>query len=559
MAARALLLLAASLVVSAGAAALVQAERHPELSIGGAGAWAGALQLAAGLGACAAGADLALRRALWLPGGLLATSGLALLLGSAPLSEPGGAALFTAALAFGTFAPVLAGAAAVSTPVIGRIDAALLAAVLADVLVLGLLVTATFDPVATGCFACPRNLMLVHGAPSLRAALLDAAPVVESALCAVLAAVAVARWAAQPVLVRRAVAPVVLGGALTATLGCAAFAHTTRFDGMARALWLAQCAVLALVAAAIGIQAWRSRALRERIGELVVATLPSPERLRDGLAVTLDDPSLVIAFPGARSCPVDAAGAPARAPAADMAITEVTRGEEVVALLYHDVALTHSPERLAAAARGAGPALQHASLRARLRAEVDELRASRMRVVEVSDDARRRAERNLHDGAQQRLIALSVALAQHSELGRAGEELRRALEDLRTLAHGIHPASLTDGGVVAAIGELAERCRVPLELLEVSEDRAPAATESAIYRLVLDGVGCAERHGDGGTVTVAIAGAVSVQLALPGVRRAQAALELAHAADRIAALDGTLSIIEATDGVRVQALVPCAS
>src|SRR4051812_3378949 len=186
MAARLALLVTAALV---GCAGLLDAQGHPEDAIGGASVWAAALQLAAGLGACAAGADLALRRSLALPGTLLAAGGLALLLGSAPLPGSAGAALFSAALLLGAFAPVLAGSAAVCTPVAGRLGALLVTVTLAAIATFGLLETATFDPSAAGCFECPRNLLLFHGAPSLRSALLDAEPAVLSALCAVLAAV----------------------------------------------------------------------------------------------------------------------------------------------------------------------------------------------------------------------------------------------------------------------------------------------------------------------------------------------------------------------------------
>jgi signal transduction histidine kinase len=363
--------------------------------------------------------------------------------------------------------------------------------------------------------------VLIHNVPWLR----DAAPTVIAVLCAALAALAILRWVRRPALRRRATAPAVLGGALTAACGAA--------DE-----WEAQCVALALTAAAIGVQAWQARALRGRIAELVLSTLPSAEELRDALARTLGDPGLTIVYPGS--------------PPPSGAVTEVKRGSEIVAVLGHAPSL--APERLATAARGAGPALRHASARARARHELAELRASRARVIEVADEARRRAERDLHDGTQQRLIALSFALAQHPSAARASAELQRALDDLRRLAHGIHPASLTDGGLAAALGELKERSRVPMRVRSVPEQRAPAAVEAALYRLVLDSVECAERYGDGGAVAVAIERA-GAMLALPGVPRAAAVLGLEHAADRIAALDGTLTISDE----RVEARLPCES
>ena len=403
---------------------------------------------------------------------------------------------------------------------------------------------------------------------------MSAAPWAQALLCAGLCVLAVGRWARRPALARRAGAPVAVGGALVAALGAAAFAYAAavggpRVDETARALWLAQCAVLALVAAGVAVQALRARVLRGQIADIVVATLSSPERLREALAHRLGDPGLAIAYPGARDGPVDADGRPARDPSPGAATTEVIRGPEVVALLHHDAALTHAPERLATAARGAGPALEHASLRARLRAELAELSASRTRIVEVADDERRRAERDLHDGAQQRLIALSVALAQFApqdgSLARAADELRRALDDLRALAHGLHPASLTEAGLAAALGELARaqpRARAP--------DGAPAAaagrrrSKRPLYRLVLDGVGCAERAGDGGIVVVADRArrrpASRATLTLPGVR-ARGGVARPRARRTTASRRSTASstVHETGAGVRVEAHLPCGS
>jgi signal transduction histidine kinase len=562
--------LAAAIVAALGVAVLVQAQRHPDQAPGGAGAGALALQLAAGLGACAAGAELAMRRSMRLSGALLAASGTALLLGAVPLPEAGGAVPFTAALAGGAFAPALAGAAALCHPIAPRrLGPLALVATVAAIALLGVLPTAAFDPAASGCFSCPRNLLLIHGDLGLRDALVNAGLRAQALLCLLLAITAGARWARQPGLRRQAAAPVALGGALAAALGGVAFvqaviAGTARVDASARALWLAQCAALALAAAGVAIQALQARALRARIANRVLATLPSPELLRDALARSLGDPELAITYPGTRNGPVDAEGRPARDPAPGTATTEVTRSSQVVALLHHDAAV--APERLAAAARGAGPAIEHASLRARLRAELAELRASRTRIVQVADDERRRAERDLHDGAQQRLIALSLALAplasQYGALTRARDELRTALDDLRTLAHGIHAAALSEAGVAAALAELAEHSRVPVHLAGLTRERWPAPVEAAVYRLVLDGIGCTERTGDGHGVEVKLERAgprVRATLVLPGVRRAAASLALQHAGDRIGALDGELELHDQADGTRVEAGLQCGS
>jgi signal transduction histidine kinase len=211
------------------------------------------------------------------------------------------------------------------------------------------------------------------------------------------------------------------------------------------------------------------------------------------------------------------------------------------------------PERIAAVARGAGLALEHASLRARLRAELTELAASRRRLVEVGDAERRRLERDLHDGAQQRLIALSMTLD-----GRARDEVKAALAELRALAHGIHPAALSEAGLRPAVLELADESAVALRLEALTGERLPEAVEAAVYRLILDAVRCAERHGDGGAVRVAVergVGRLRARVVLPGVGEAVARSALQDAVDRFAALDGALTVI----GDEAAGSVPCGS
>jgi signal transduction histidine kinase len=186
--------------------------------------------------------------------------------------------------------------------------------------------------------------------------------------------------------------------------------------------------------------------------------------------------------------------------------------------------------------------------------------------VEIGDGERRRLERNLHDGAQQRLIALSVALQPTTEggiaNGRARVEILTALGELRSLAHGIHPASLTDAGLDAAVRELAESSRVPLQIESVPRERFSTAVESAAYRVVLDAVRCAERVGDGRSVSVSIERtpeALRVRLGLPGVDVEVAAHELEHAIDRVNALDGTASLALEEDSTVIFTRVPCGS
>jgi signal transduction histidine kinase len=180
------------------------------------------------------------------------------------------------------------------------------------------------------------------------------------------------------------------------------------------------------------------------------------------------------------------------------AVAEVERDSKRVGAIIYDAALRDDPSLVRAAAAAAALQLENERLEAELRARVEELQTSRARLVEVSMGERRRLERDLHDGAQQRLVALSLqlGLAQRKVdsdpataarlLDASRGELQTALEELRELARGIHPAILTDRGLGAAIQALAERAPLPVDLDRMPEDRLPAAVEAAAYFVVAE-------------------------------------------------------------------------
>jgi PAS domain S-box-containing protein len=188
----------------------------------------------------------------------------------------------------------------------------------------------------------------------------------------------------------------------------------------------------------------------------------------------------------------------------------------------------------------------------------EELRASRARIVAAGDDERRRLERNLHDGAQQRLVSLSLALrlaetrlesdpdAAARTLAGAREELGQALEELRELARGIHPAILTDRGLGAALEALASRAPLPVEI-DHGGERLPPSVEVAAYYVVSEALANVAKYADARTVRVSVArenGAAHVLVADDGVGGADptAGSGLRGLADRIAALNGTLEV-----------------
>jgi PAS domain S-box-containing protein len=203
----------------------------------------------------------------------------------------------------------------------------------------------------------------------------------------------------------------------------------------------------------------------------------------------------------------------------------------------------------------------------------EELRASRMRLVAAGDEERRRLERNLHDGAQQRLVSLSVALrlaqgkldtdpaGARELLGTAGEELAHALEELRELARGIHPAVLTNRGLDAALHTLAERTPIPVDV-STEEGRLPAPIEAAAYYVVSEAVANVVKHAAASSVGVRVTvpnGHVVVEVADDGVGGAdmRTGSGLRGLADRVAALDGELRVESpAGGGTRVVAEIP---
>ena len=203
----------------------------------------------------------------------------------------------------------------------------------------------------------------------------------------------------------------------------------------------------------------------------------------------------------------------------------------------------------------------------------EELRASRARLVAAGDDARQKLERNLHDGAQQRLVALSVSLrlaeskldedpaSSAKLLAGAREELMHALEDLRELARGIHPAVLTDRGLAPAIEALVGRTPVPVEV-DVCEGRLPAAVEAASYYVVAEALTNVAKYAGASSARVNIArenGRVVIEVADDGAGGADPSRGsgLRGLADRLAALDGTLSIESpAGVGTAVRAEIP---
>ena len=244
--------------------------------------------------------------------------------------------------------------------------------------------------------------------------------------------------------------------------------------------------------------------------------------------------------------------------------------------MVHDPVLLDQPALLEAAGSAARLALENERMRAQLRAQLTELRDSRARIVLAADTERRRIERDLHDGAQQRLLGIGIGLQllksrldeSDATAGLVGEleaEIESALRELRDLARGIHPAVLTDEGLDAAVQTLADRAPLPVSV-RVAVDRLPQHVETTIYFLVSEALTNVVKHARATHAEVEIArrgAGVTVTVADDGIGDATIGADgsgLRSLADRVAAADGQVRIeSDSQTGTRLMAEIPCAS
>jgi len=314
-------------------------------------------------------------------------------------------------------------------------------------------------------------------------------------------------------------------------------------------------------------------ALVARLGEARAAG-----GLTDALSEALDDPSLELHYwlPERRAF-VDPDGREVRLPEGDptRAVTKIERDGDCVAAIVHDATLPEAHEHVRTVGAAAYLALENERLDAELRAKIEELRGSRERMLRIGLEERRRLERDLHDGAQQRLVAMALnirlaraklnedPLAAELLLAGAGDELDSALEELRELARGIHPAVLTDRGLATALQTLAGRAPVPVELGELPDERLPEAVELAAYFVVAEALTNVAKYAEASHATVQVErhnGRVLVEVADDGVGGADPGrgTGLRGLSDRLAVIEGRLEVdSEPGSGTRVRASIPC--
>jgi signal transduction histidine kinase len=300
--------------------------------------------------------------------------------------------------------------------------------------------------------------------------------------------------------------------------------------------------------------------------------------LRARLAHTLGDPSLEVLY--AREGLdgwVDTSGQQRSVPdaASDQRarmVTVVERDSQPLAALIHDPAL--DPGLVRAAAAAAGMAIENERLQAEVRAQLEEVRASRQRIVEAGDAERRRVERNLHDGAQQRMATLALSLAMLRDraggdpsmaaaLDQAAAELRQAIGELRELARGIHPAILIEEGLAAAVEALADRSALPVRVYADFDARLPGPIEATAYFVVAESLANVTKHARAAGARVELSrcdGTLRVEVTDDGMGGADAGCGsgLRGLEDRVAAVRGSFQVKNLPGGgTRVLAEIPC--
>jgi signal transduction histidine kinase len=480
-----------------------------------------------------------------------------------------------------------------------RFDRVVLAAMYAQATAVGLVGLLTFPRRGPGCGRCPwtplffpsRTVFTAAGRLGDRSALV-LVPLVLAALWL--------RWQGASQGERRELAPLWAAASILAVVYLmGAFASPDAGDGFSYLLWELRAVLQISLPVVFCWGLLSTRLARSAVGDLVVALdrpLP-PGGLRAALTQTLADPALEVAYALEREPRgveehrdgayrwVDSGGLPVAWPPPGAGrgarvATVVERNGRPLAALLHDPAL--DPGLVQAAGAAAGMAIENERLHAQVRAQLEEVRASRTRIVQASDEERSRIERNLHDGAQQRLLTLSLALhtarrhlgtlgaaadpALVETLRGASEELRLAIDELRELARGIHPAILTDEGLGPALASLAGRTTTPVTLLEVPPGRLSRPLEATAYFVVCEALANLTKHAHAATASVSVhldqeqTAGLLVEVCDDGVGGADPArgsgLRGLH--DRVAAVGGQLSVTSPPgQGTVVRAWLPC--
>lgn len=438
------------------------------------------------------------------------------------------------------------------------------------------------------CDGCPQIGLQLTEAPEVQAAILWAQEIGGAVVAVAAFAILLRRWGGATPRLRYAIAPVLwVGAAALAFLALwllylVSVVRSPLVDPLGDVPWVLVNLIVASVAIAFLAGVARTRFARSAVADLVVEMRgdAAPAALRDSLAHALHDPSLTVAYwleDADRY--VDARGQPVDLPDEDetRAVTMIERAGRPIAALVHDPALREDEDLVESVCAAAALQIDNERLQAQLRARLEDVRASRTRIVEAAMTERRRIERDLHDGAQQRLVsvAMSLGLAESKVTAEpeaalafvreARGRLTDALDELRELSQGIHPGILTERGLAAALAELTERVDLPVALAVSVSDRLPQAVEQAAYYVVSEALTNVVKHAHATYARVQIDrtnGMAVTRVSDDGIGGADATggSGLRGLCDRVEALGGHLAVVSPPGrGTVVEVGIPCAS
>lgn len=549
------------LLVVAGGLAAAQTVRvvraQPEVTYAGASGWLLGLELGAGLAVVGAGSVATLRAPTRTTGLLAVAAGIAWLTREWGSPSAGSSLAFTTGLVLAGVAPALLAHAAFRFPGAPRVGRAVIVVGYAVVFGWqGVAPVLFLDPVAGGCAQCPANLVLLADRAGWANAL-ERSGLWAGAGWGVLAAVCVV-WVvakASPTW-RRVAAPFMTG--VAALLVVTAWGDVrTALSWTPQALvddrlWVLDAAVLTLVGAGLLYERVHARQVRVSLAHLAVDLgRRGPDTgLVPTLARLADDPSLTVLYPLEDQTLVDADGNPAELPP-DLEPTVLSRAGQPIAYLLHRPGALDDEVAMAEIGTVATMSVDHERHQALSQEHVAALRASRARIVAARDAERRRLERDLHDGAQQRLVTLALLLRLARATSPAGsadtalllerctEEVTAALGELRGLAHGIYPAALADEGIEAALQVLAEAAPLTLDTGAIADRRYPERVESTAYFTIAHLVRhCV--HDQGRLSATQTDATLRFELDIDG--DAPTEETLGPLEDRVGALDGSLTL-----------------
>jgi len=434
---------------------------------------------------------------------------------------------------------------------------------------------------SAGCAACPANPLLISSQPEVYNASGAVVNLIAVSLIALIAREVIVRLVRQRRVARGVYGLVTYAGVATLVAFAFLFAsHGFGGPGADAVRYLAFGLFVTVPFAFLGGLIRGQLSSAGAVAELVDSLGGANERsrsLRDSIAAALGDSSLTLAYWATeQQAYVDAQGQRVELPArgSGRTATPIERGGAPLAVIIHDESLAEERDLVRTVGSAAALTLENERLDAELRARLTELRASRGRIVEMADGERRRLERDLHDGAQQRLVALALNLKfarssqdlaeVHGLLDDAIVELSEATAELRELARGIHPAILTDRGLDVAVNALAARASMPVEVRNPATERLAAPVESTAYFVVAEALTNVTRYSQATHAEIDIGrdnGTLVVEVRDDGVGGADPdrGSGLRGLADRVAAVDGRLLVTsEPGSGTVVHAEIPCA-